>query len=250
MKAFALWTGLALVAVVLLMAVADLPTFGAADSPAMTHVVPRYLAKGLEESATENIVTSIVLNYRGYDTMGEVTVIFTALCGVLAAMGREDRRTSFSLLDRSGVGVSVVVYTVVRLLVPFILLFAAYIIAFGTSSPGGGFQGGTVIGASFIVFTVVFGYSYSLGRLPWERRVLVESIAPISFIAVGLTGIALGADYLTFMPAAVPPAYRALVAKILLDTLEVGIGLGGAAVLTSVFFALQREEPTAGEESP
>lgn len=61
----------------------DLPPFGIADTPVHQHVAPRYLAKSIEETMVPNVVTSVLASYRGYDTLGETTVIFTAGISVL-----------------------------------------------------------------------------------------------------------------------------------------------------------------------
>ncbi len=75
----------------------DMPRFGDPQAPVHTHVVPRYIEESPKETGLPNIVTSILASYRGYDTMGEVTVIFTAGIGVmvlLAAATRRRRRAS------------------------------------------------------------------------------------------------------------------------------------------------------------
>jgi multicomponent Na+:H+ antiporter subunit B len=69
---------------VLIYGTADMPDWGDATSPPNTHVSPRYLQKTLEETATPNAVTSVLADYRGYDTLGETTVIFTA--GIVCIM--------------------------------------------------------------------------------------------------------------------------------------------------------------------
>jgi len=56
----------------------DMPNWGDPQSPANRHVSPRYIEKTLEETAVPNMVTSVLADYRGYDTLGETTVIFTA----------------------------------------------------------------------------------------------------------------------------------------------------------------------------
>lgn len=56
----------------------DMPIWGDPNSPASTHVSPRYIKKSFEETEVPNIVTAILADYRGYDTLGETTVIFTA----------------------------------------------------------------------------------------------------------------------------------------------------------------------------
>ena len=60
-----------------------LPPFGTADAVIHKHVVPRYLADTIKETNVPNVVTSVLADYRGYDTLGETTVIFTAGIGVM-----------------------------------------------------------------------------------------------------------------------------------------------------------------------
>jgi len=62
----------------LLYAEEDLPRYGDPEAPANLHVSPYYIEKSLEETDTPNIVTAVLADYRGYDTFGETTVIFTA----------------------------------------------------------------------------------------------------------------------------------------------------------------------------
>ncbi len=67
----------------------DMPHFGGADNPAQTHVAPRYLEQSAAEIGIPNAVTSVLASYRGYDTLGEVAVVFTAAVGVLLLLGVE-----------------------------------------------------------------------------------------------------------------------------------------------------------------
>lgn len=73
---------------VLVYGTVDMPPFGAADNPAHLHVAPRYLQESVREVGPPNVVTSVLASYRGYDTMGETTVIFTAMVGVLLLLAR------------------------------------------------------------------------------------------------------------------------------------------------------------------
>ena len=71
----------------------SLPPFGTPDNVIHKHVVPRYLADSVKETMVPNVVTSVLADYRGYDTLGETTVIFTAGIGVLLLLkGRRQRR--------------------------------------------------------------------------------------------------------------------------------------------------------------
>ena len=77
-----------------------LPPFGSADAPIHKHVAPRYLADSIKETNVPNVVTSVLADYRGYDTLGEITVIFTAGIGVMLLL-RGARRRGRSDGDRS-----------------------------------------------------------------------------------------------------------------------------------------------------
>ena len=78
----------------------DLPGFGDPQAPAQQHVAPHYLAHGEAETGVPNIVTAVLASYRGFDTLGEVTVIFTAGIGVLLMLGIARRRRRASARDR------------------------------------------------------------------------------------------------------------------------------------------------------
>ena len=69
-----------------------MPLYGDPDAPIHRHVAPRYIEESGREIGVPNIVTSVLASYRGYDTLGEVTVIFTAAAGVLVLLGRARRR--------------------------------------------------------------------------------------------------------------------------------------------------------------
>ena len=71
----------------------DMPPFGARDAPVQQHVAPRYLEQSPQEIGIPNAVTAVLASYRGYDTLGELTVIFTAGVGVLALLGLRRRRS-------------------------------------------------------------------------------------------------------------------------------------------------------------
>ena len=76
--------------VVLLQAAADLPPVGDATSAPFTHVAPYYFEHGHEETGAQNLVTAVLADYRGYDTFGELTVIFTAGVACLLILGGKD----------------------------------------------------------------------------------------------------------------------------------------------------------------
>jgi multicomponent Na+:H+ antiporter subunit B len=71
-----------------------LPSFSDPQAAIHQHVAPRYLQEGMKETGVPNVVTAVLASYRGYDTLGETTVVFTAGIGVIALLrrGRQARR--------------------------------------------------------------------------------------------------------------------------------------------------------------
>jgi len=70
----------------------DMPAFGSADAPAQQHVGPDYLSRTPTDIDVPNVVTAVLASYRGYDTLGEVAVVFTAGIGVLLLLSGLRRR--------------------------------------------------------------------------------------------------------------------------------------------------------------
>lgn len=244
MKKFFILLTLILFGAVLLSAVAEMPPFGNPKNPPNIHIVPRYLQEGLKETGAENIVSAVILIYRGYDTMGEVTVIFTALMAILAVLGRENIKTSVTKVDLSPIKPSIIVNTVVRFLVPFIILFAVYTTLHGDVSPGGGFQGGAVIAGSMIVFTVTFGLLTAISKFSLKFRVFLESAAVLSFGLVGLIGVLVGQNFLTFKISGLATPYQGWLMSGMGLLLEICIGIAVATVFSSVFYSMEKVERT------
>ena len=226
---------LLVVAVPLLFAMAELPPHGSPTTPPYTHVSPYYLENGAEEGGAENIITTVILNYRGFDTEGEVTVIFTAMAAVLAVllMNKSDRAT-VEQPSSEIIPVSVVVRFIVRVLAPFIAMFAIYVILNGHITPGGGFQGGTILGALMIALTLVMTHEQADALLPIKPERFLQAAAPITFFLVGITGLILFGDYLYY------PRDESLrwLTTLMLVIVEIGIGVGGGSVLVRIFRAM------------
>jgi multicomponent Na+:H+ antiporter subunit B len=70
----------------------DMPLYGQPDNPIHQHVAPRYINDSMAETGIPNIVTSVLASYRGYDTLGETAVVFTAAVGGLLLVGGRRRR--------------------------------------------------------------------------------------------------------------------------------------------------------------
>lgn len=75
---FLAFTAVVITGALLIYGSIDMPDWADPHSPASLRVSPRYIEKTVEETAVPNMVTSVLADYRGYDTLGETTVIFAA----------------------------------------------------------------------------------------------------------------------------------------------------------------------------
>jgi len=92
LKLFALITSV-LMGALLIYSTLDMPRWGYPHSPAGSHVSPRYIEKTMEETAVPNMVTAVLADYRGYDTLGETTVIFTAGMACILLLRRNRKKS-------------------------------------------------------------------------------------------------------------------------------------------------------------
>jgi multicomponent Na+:H+ antiporter subunit B len=228
---------IAAAAVPMLIGVAALPRPGDGAAPVHAHVAARYIAGGSGDSGAENLVTGVLLNYRSFDTFGEVLVIFTALAAVMAVFtpaipggaGEAGRG------DLTGAPASPVVAFIIRLTAPLIALFGAFVIFKGHVSPGGGFQGGVILGALLMLLSVVMGHGPRAPLIPVAAMRWLQAAAPLTFAAIGLLGLGLTGALLG-LPG--DPG-MALVRELMMIALELGIGIGGAAVILGLFLAMR-----------
>jgi multicomponent Na+:H+ antiporter subunit B len=155
-----------------------------------------YINKGIGQTGAVNIVTAVVLNYRGLDTLGEVTVLFVAALGLGAVFATVKRKTREQVTPPS-----LILTMGCKCLFPFIFLLGIYIFLHGHLSPGGGFQGGAVIASGFLLI-----YLGCPGRRVNEyHSSAVESLGGLVFIFIGLLGLAIGGHFLlNFLPKGIP----------------------------------------------
>ncbi|MBU0501228.1 MAG: sodium:proton antiporter [Gammaproteobacteria bacterium] len=137
-----------------------------------------------------NIVTAIIVTYRGLDTLGEVTVLFltAAIVGLVLARGRRRTRTEQRELPPSGE----LLTTGSRLLVPLILLLGVYVFVNGHLTPGGGFQGGAILASAILLMLL----TDPLRRFSHRLISALESTSGLVFVGIGLLGVFFAGGFL------------------------------------------------------
>ena len=146
--------------------------------------------------------------------------------------------------DKKEYRTSVVVRLVTRMMCPFIIMFGLFLIVHGHLTPGGGFQGGVAIGASFILFAVAFNRRDGRSVVPGFTLKCLASIGVYIFIGVGLFGILLSYHFLTNKAAAIAPMgmFGELLSGGALFWINIGVGLAVASICTELFYAFLEEQ--------
>ena len=151
--------------VVMLRVVMDLPMFGDPGSITNNEVAERYLEKGIEETGAINFVAGMILDYRAFDTFGESNVLFMAVIAVLMLLQRDKKNISkaedqemaedetFDAQDSK-----IILQKGAKVLAPIVILYGIYVVLNGHLSPGGGFSGGSIIGAGLILYSAANGH--------------------------------------------------------------------------------------------
>lgn len=213
-------------AFLLLVLAAELP-LGTAPAIAGGQI----LAEGARATGAANLVTSVVLAYRGIDTLGELSILFAAAAGVGLILGmakrtgqRPDPEGGFILLAAAD------------LLFPLLTIVGLYIVLHGHLTPGGGFQGGVILAAAF--FLPLLGRPQD--RLDHGAISLIEGLAGAAFIGIGLWALAARGDFLA--PLLDKGTLGSLFSAGTLPLLYIAVGLKVGAEIAGLMATLQATE--------
>ena len=217
----------------------DNPSMGDPNAPVQQHVAPWYLKNTSALIDVPNIVTAVLASFRGYDTLGEVFVVFTAGIGVMFLLGKKPSkpaRSNNTLTNGVTVGLRhyLIPRVIGRLVVPFIMLFGLYVQFHGDYGPGGGFQAGAIIAAGMILYALLEGEERALRVLPRRALLGLTASGALLYGGVGVFGILMGGNFLDYSVLGSSPVAGQHIGILLI---EIGVGLTVTGVLLSVFFA-------------
>jgi multicomponent Na+:H+ antiporter subunit B len=181
------------------------------------------------------MVTAVLASYRGYDTLGETVVIFTAGLAVLLLLGAETNKRSDAPPAPPAAGHESVLRPVAKVIIPFILLFALYVQFHGDFGAGGGFQAGVIFATGFVLYDLVFGETAARRALPphWLRRLAALGI--LLYGGVGLASVVLGHAFLDFSALSSDPVHGQHLGVLLV---ELAVGMTVFSVVLTIFFSL------------
>jgi multicomponent Na+:H+ antiporter subunit B len=229
-----------ILALLIIYSTFDNPQLGDPNAPVHQHVAPWYLEKTPVYMDFPNVVTAILSSFRGYDTLGEVFVVFAACIGVLFILGVSPPRKSMQVnVKQSGLRHHLIPQVVGRLLIPFIVLFGLYTQFHGEYGPGGGFQAGALIATGVILYALLEGEAEALRAVP--RRVLLGMVVggALLYGSVGIVCMLMGGSFLDYSVLAADPVWGQQLGILII---EAGVGMAVCGALLSIFHAFAARE--------
>lgn len=234
---------------ILVYAATGLPGFGDPASPANSHVGRTYLETTYSDIGAPNVVTAVLASYRGFDTLGETTVIFAACIGVGLMLGFGPRVRLAPQVDTMG-DHHVVLRVIAKMLIPLIVLFAFYVQFHGDLGAGGGFQAGVIMAVAVILHALIFGLGETTKAFRPGLMRSISALGVVLYTAIGIICIVNGGGFLDYDFLFTPQVEAMIPPGLLGDPdhahhwgqhfgilfIELGVLLTVAATMVSIFY--------------
>ena len=225
---------------VLIYAEGDFPAWGDPESPANSYVSKYYLENSIKDTNVPNVITSVLADYRGFDTMFETCVIFVAGLAIIAMLRRPKRKEDQLIKgdhDSSEQSSSLIVQTACRLMIPLMQIFALYVVAHGHHSPGGGFQGGMILGASLILLAITYDLQKALEKISEKTTIIITATGVLVYSGIGAISMILGGNFLDYSAwhIILPATDKVMARSHGMLGVEIGVALTVVAVMFSIY---------------
>ncbi len=250
----------------LLYGTADLPDWGDANAPASLHLSDYYIENAVKDTEVPNLVTAVLADYRGFDTMFETAVVFCAglACflllrdftpkqdhyyrhvptGVILHVKNPERKVvtgnEFEDMDKEWVPSDTIIKTACRILIPFIQIYAFYVVAHGDFSPGGGFQGGVIFGSSLILLAISYNLKYLIKRVGEKFLGILSAAGVLVYVGIGAIVMVLGGSFLDYGKYA-PIFGEHHIRALGMLGVEIGVGMAVTAVMVIIYINIVSE---------
>lgn len=188
--------------------------------------------QGVAETGAANLVTAVVLGYRGIDTLGELAILFAAATAGGLVLSSGKRKSAVSGDDDAGF----IVKTAAELLFPLLVVAGLYIVIHGHLTPGGGFQGGVILASAFFLPLL----ARPSAKINHSVMSLVEGFSGAAFICIGLIGLFNHGAFL--QPFLAKGVVGELFSAGTLPLLYIAVGLKVGAELAGLLAALNEED--------
>lgn len=245
----------------------DLPDWGDKNSPASGHLSPYFAINTMKDSHVPNIVSAILADYRGFDTMFETAVVFSAGLACFFLLRRKPPKTKSKYYRHLPTGITVkitgegkepskdskvfrqidslwtpydlIIRKTTQYIIPFVQIFALYVVAHGHYSPGGGFQGGVILAATIILFAVSRNLVAGLRWVSEKAASVSAAIGVFIYAGAGAMCIVLGKVFLNYEALMEVFGTDSVMARYYgIFVVEIGVALAVTTVMIWLYYNL------------
>lgn len=225
-----------------------LPVIGDPTSPPNTHVADKYIVSGPSATNAPNMVTGVLADYRGFDTLWETTVMFLAglaVCMILSNRLKRhfDPKVFNEVGDFGGVDAKVVM----PVLIPAVIVYAIYVLMHGEVSLGGGFQAGALLAIAFILYASVAGMSIKKVIFTQHLTACFGAVGVGIYALTGFVPMLNGGKFLQYEALPIKMEHIAELHSIGILLIEIGVTIAVAATIIIILAAvLERKDVNDG----
>ncbi len=215
-----------------------LPVIGDPASPPNAHVSHIYIEEGPSETNSPNLVTGVLADYRGFDTLLETTVMFLAGFSVAMVLAnRLKRHWDVEIFGQFKSFGGPAIRSIIPLIVPIVLIYAVYVLMHGEVSLGGGFQAGALIAMAYILYVMVAGIEIKSIKVTQHFAVCAAAAGVLIYALTGLLPLFFGGKFLEYGKLPLPLHTEELHSVGIL-LIEIGVTVCVAATIITILEAV------------
>ena len=205
-----------------------IPVYGDINNPTNNDLYKAYITSSYEVYKVPNIVTMILGSFRGFDTLGETTVVFIAAIGVYLLLRTEATK---QLVQEKQPKKEFLLTSALFALFPLAFLYAFYVQFHGDYGPGGGFQAGIILATVYILMNLFYGTNLSNNYLSSRTILFLLAGGVMIYAGVGFLTLFLGGSFLDYYMLGQEMGHSYHYG---LFTIELGVGLTVFAAMATI----------------
>ncbi|WP_341788185.1 DUF4040 domain-containing protein [Rickettsia endosymbiont of Lasioglossum villosulum] len=227
----------------------ELPDYGDEHALLHTHLTKYYVENTSKDIGIPSFIAAILASYRGYDTLGETSVILIAGISVLLVFnwtpwtshgvtGVNDLRgNDIKTIQQcqQAYGMTKITKNISIFIVPYIILYSLYIQLNGEASPGGGFQAGVIFASSLIAYDLVYGNQKLNRYFSLNTLIIIAALGVMIYGFTGVISLFFNDNYLNYYSLANFVNDSLTAQHIGIFAVEIGIGLTVSAIMYSIY---------------
>ena len=187
-----------------------MPFIGSHSSPPNSYVSPHYILNAMKHTHAANIVTAVLADYRGFDTLFETCVLFLSGIATLMVLSTKERVSPKHILhqptyltksgkaDHHGSYGGTVLQASFRLIVPVVMLYGIYVLFHGELSLGGGFQAGALVACAYLLDRIMPSFESRLGEFREEKLLVGAGLGVFIYAFTGILPMLFGGKFLEY----------------------------------------------------